>query len=83
MKHFLIVYARSKSQVLEFQEFAEQQRAEANAERLKREIQYRLSKDIEVVVIHAESEEQLRETHGRYFRSLQDMLKGLLRPLPS
>lgn len=51
---------------------------EADEERLGFELKYRHDKEIEIVVLEAASEEQLRTTHARYFGSngLEDLAKA-------
>lgn len=78
MKHFLIVYQRSKRTTLEMKIFEDGHQLAADAERLEREIQYRANPDIEVVVIDAPSEEHLRYTHGRYFADPNETLLDLV-----
>jgi hypothetical protein len=74
MKHFLIAYDRRHGQVVTFQEFPDSTsalHARFQAERDRR------SRDTEIVVLSAESEEALRRTHARYFKGVGELLSDL------
>lgn len=66
MNHYLVVFDRSKSEVLQRRRFSDANKAlEA---RFEAEREYRDDPDIEVVVLSARSVDALRHTHGRYFK---------------
>jgi len=66
MTYFLLVYDRSKGELIEVpREFAEH--ADALSARFEREMADH-NPDHEVVVLGGESVEALAETHARYFR---------------
>lgn len=73
MKHFLVVYDRPAGRTLEFTEYPRS--ADALEARFAAERQHRGNRDIEVVVLHANSEEILRQTHARYFYSLREIVE--------
>lgn len=68
MKHFVLVYNRKNGSLLEQIEFPESQRATAIRELFEREGTYRAEADIEVVILSADSVDELKRTHTRYFR---------------
>jgi len=69
--HFLLVYDRGAGTLVRKQEFAE--RAEAMQARFRAESEFAGRREIEVVALDAESEEELRRTHGRYFLTLAEL----------
>lgn len=76
MKLFLLRYNRRLGKLLSIAELGGRDFVTANRELLKAET---ADPDLEVVLLQAESEEQLRATHGRYFgglRSLGELAKA-------
>jgi|tagenome__1003787_1003787.scaffolds.fasta_scaffold17383525_2 hypothetical protein len=74
MTSFLMQYDR-RSGDLEVTEFVgESARQEALAARVRAE-STRASEDVEVVVLSADSLDQLKRTHGRYFKSAPELLR--------
>jgi len=68
----LVVYDRAKAKLLEERVFGS--KAEALAARFDAEATYRQGgENIEVVVLAAESREDLMRTHSRYFFSLREL----------
>ena len=77
MTSFLMQYDRRTGD-LEVTKFAgEHAREDALAARVEAETSRR-SPDVEVVVLTAESEDELRRTHGRYFRSASELIRDAL-----
>ena len=72
MAHFLLVYDRAAGSLLSQQRF--ETAAEAMIARRETEGVYRSSSETEVVVLSAESEAALRETHARYFFDLRELV---------
>jgi hypothetical protein len=70
--HLFLVYDRPRTQILEQREFSDER--EALRERFKAERVHSGSKDIEVVVLSAESIDVIKRTHARYFESVPEML---------
>ncbi|HEV2032646.1 MAG TPA: hypothetical protein VGU71_00335 [Candidatus Dormibacteraeota bacterium] len=70
MKLFLLRYDRRRGELLSIAELGGNDFAAANLELLKAET---ADPDLEVVLLQAESEEQLKQTHGRYFREYRDL----------
>ena len=74
---FLIRFDRRKQRILLFKRFDEAQRADAERLRLDLEIEVNRSKlDHEIVLLEAQSEEDIRRTHRRYFESLKELIAG-------
>jgi hypothetical protein len=74
MTSFLMQYDR-RSGDLEVTEFVgESAREEALAARVQAE-STRASEDVEVVVLSADSLDELKRTHGRYFKSASELLR--------
>jgi hypothetical protein len=71
MNHYLVVFDRSKGAVLRRQHYAD--RNQALEARFAAERQYRDDPDIEVVVLGGRSWEALERTHGRYFKSIDQL----------
>ena len=74
MKSFLITYDRRAGKLLAIQVFDESRRSEAMKERFAIELRERSHPDIEVVILEAASEDDLRKTHRRYFDSARDLI---------
>lgn len=72
MLNFLLVYNRRTGERPVFREFALS--SDAIRARFEMEREYRSEPDIEVVVLTASSESEIRVTHRRYFESAQDMI---------
>lgn len=71
MPNFLLVFNRRTGERPVFREFA--QSSDAIRARFELEREYRGEPDVEVVVLTARSEEEIRATHRRYFESVEDM----------
>lgn len=67
---YLIEYQRSAGRLLRRDTFSDDARAAAEHARLTLELAHRDDSDYEVVLLDAESETALRETHGRYFKDI-------------
>jgi hypothetical protein len=77
LKYFLLIYERPTGRILEQRTYAEDEQVQAQKERLARELQERERPDIEVVLLGAESLEALKKTHGRYFKTMKELLAEL------
>ena len=77
IKHFLLVYERPKTRLVRIVEFTD--RAVALNARFTAEREFRGNPDVEVVVLSAESEQALRQSHARYFQRDGQLMKDLLR----
>ncbi len=73
MSYFLLLYRRSKGELIEIDEFPPEQRETAFQLRLEREIAHRRNPDVEVVVLSAPSRADLERTHSRYFKSVSEL----------
>jgi hypothetical protein len=73
VSHFLLVYDQKASRLLELREFASTR--DAHRERRARELANLRDRNVEVVVLTADSEEALRRTHGRYFSSAGELIQ--------
>ena len=75
MSYYLLVYDRSTGAV-EVEEFTEQERDLALHRRVIYEREQRDRPQIEVVVLGAESRDDLQRTHARYFKTVQELAKS-------
>lgn len=73
MRSFLLVYDRLAGKLLDDREFSASERDEALRQRFELEHRYRTDPNIEVVVITAASREVLEHTHGRYFKTIEQL----------
>jgi hypothetical protein len=76
MSYFLLIYDRAAGALREVQEFPDEQRDQALAARFARERQEQSHPNIEVMLLGAASEEALRKTHSRYFRTPGQLLSS-------
>jgi hypothetical protein len=75
---FLLEYDPAGGVLLSLDSYSQALRAEAHAERLRREKENaRNRRDHEVVLLEAVSEAALRSTHARYFKTLSELARDL------
>lgn len=67
---YLIEYQRSASRLLRLEPFPDDARSAAEQARMELELAHRADSDYEVVLLEAENEAALRQTHGRYFKDI-------------
>ena len=72
MSHFLLVYDRDAGRLVRKQRY--ESSADAMRARFAAESEFAGRPEIEIVALGAESEEDLRVTHGRYFLSLTELV---------
>lgn len=73
---FLIEYNRSEGRIVTFQTFDVSRKREAEQKRFGIELELnREGINHEVVLLTAESEDELRRTHRRYFENVQQLMK--------
>lgn len=78
---FLIEYDRSASRLVSKTIFEPQQRAEAQRARLELELTLqRAGIEREVVLLEAEDESRLMQTHERYFKTIEELAVSSSRP---
>ena len=75
MPQFLIVYNQLTGKV-ELSEYADDAREEAMERRFALEREHRLEPHIEVVLLGARSEDVLKRTHARYFKTVRELLES-------
>jgi hypothetical protein len=72
---FLIDYDRREGKIVEILRFSDADRHRAEETRLQLELRLNRSGiDREVVLLDATDEQALRQTHGRYFRSITELI---------
>lgn len=77
MSIFLVVYDRGAGELLSIKKFDDSQRNEAEAERLKAEldsVERKLGR--EVILLEAATEDDLRLTRARYFKKLSELVSS-------
>lgn len=77
MPQFLIVYNQQTGDV-ELTPYTDDQRDAARDHRFELERLHRLDPHIEVVLLSARSEEVVRQTHARYFKSVRELVESAL-----
>ncbi len=76
---FLIDYERKTGRLLQFKRFTDDQRAQAQRERLEIELSLGETRGSrEVVLLEADREETLHRTHRRYFESTRTIVESML-----
>lgn len=75
MPQFLIVYNQQTGAV-HLETYADDQREQAMADRFELERRHRLEPHMEVVLLSARSEELLRQTHARYFKTVRELVES-------
>jgi hypothetical protein len=71
MKYFLLAYDRVRGEILVDREYTADARDRALVARAEL-IERLTDPNVEVVLLGADSREDLRKTHGRYFMSLRE-----------
>jgi hypothetical protein len=71
----LVVYNQQTGEV-ELTRFADDERGVAQERRFALEREFRLEPHIEVVLLGARSEDVLRRTHARYFKTVQQLIES-------
>ena len=75
VRQFVLVYDQREGHLLSIEDFADSEAGMNRRYELERK--YRDESTIEVVMLGAESEEQIRRTHSRYFQTPGEILAGL------
>lgn len=81
MSHFLLRYDRKRGLLESIESFADS--VEATTRRFELELTYFDQPNIEIVVLSAASEDDLKRTHSRFFRSLRQLTDQLGHQLTS
>lgn len=81
MKHFLVVYDRSRSELVSCTEFDDGREAMMGRFALERE--HPPGTPLEIVVLSAQSLDGVHRTHARYFRSTVELVGDLKARLTS
>ena len=75
---FLIEYDRRSGTLVQFRKLHESERQAAHDARLELELELnKRGVQHEVVILDAPNEETLRRTHGRYFKTLAELVEDL------
>lgn len=77
MAQFLIVYDQREGRVLEMSEFPDSERVTALERRFELERRHQSEEHIEIVVLGAETSEDLAATHGRYFKTVAQLAEDV------
>lgn len=75
MPQFLIVYNRKTGDVT-IDRYDDEVRQLAQERRFALEIEHRLEPHIEVVLLRARSEDIIRRTHARYFKTVRELVES-------
>ena len=76
--HVVLVYQRERRRLLLKESYTDGDQAMRRRFELERQPEY---VDMEIVVLSANSEETLRETHGRYFLTDAELIERLSRSI--
>ena len=72
MSYFVIAYDRASGH-LEIKEFESHAREQAILTRFQREVETLSDRNVEIVLLEADSLEDLHRTHSRYFETFHDI----------
>lgn len=73
---FVIEYFRPGGTISHLKKYPDAQRADALSEYFRLERKHREEPDMEVVLLESTSEEELQQTHRRYFRTFSELTQG-------
>lgn len=71
---FLIVYDQRAGKLVRKIEYGDADRDAALQARFDLELRHRLDPNLEVVLLGAKDEDTLRQTHGRYFKTVGELI---------
>lgn len=74
MSRYVVQYDRDAGLLLELTVFSDDQSDAATA--FLRDAETTKPDHVEVVMLHADSKDTLRKTHGRYFKTLKELATG-------
>lgn len=74
MTYFVLAFRRGRGELIERHDFTVAERDQAWMLRDQLALRYARDSDVEVVLLGAESEAELRKTHGRYFERVAPTL---------
>ncbi|HYD09547.1 MAG TPA: hypothetical protein VEA78_05540 [Acidimicrobiales bacterium] len=77
MRYFLLAYDQKAGRLVSQEEFPEAELERAQDRRFELEQQHRGTPGMEVVMLGAESIEQVKRTHRRYFMTVKEMLEAI------
>lgn len=77
MAHFLLIYDRDAGELVRTTQY--EQAVEALNARFAAESEFKGRSEIEIVALSADSEEDLRRTHARYFLGLDELAARMAR----
>lgn len=75
MNYFLLTYDRRRHKILAVAEFPLEERDRALSERAALVRQHRENPDLEIVLLGANSFDDLKKTHSRYFKTVDQLAK--------
>lgn len=76
MNYYLLVYDRHRHKIIQQREFSLEQRDEALAARAALVREHRENPDMEIVLLGANSFDDLKKTHGRYFKTPKQLVRA-------
>lgn len=76
MKYYVLIYDQEKGKILDIEAYGRDGGDAALARRFELDRAWAASPKVEVVLLSAESEEALQRTHGRYFKSVGQLVTG-------
>jgi hypothetical protein len=74
---FLVVYSRTTQVLQQFRSYPDSNEEQAQADRLDAELNARPSDHIEALLLRAEDEQAVKNSHSRYFRDASTLLSEL------
>ncbi len=74
MAFFLLVYDQHTGKLVQMDAFDDADRDAALEARFDLELKHRLEPNLEIVLLGARDEETLRQTHGRYFQTVGELI---------
>ena len=75
MRFYVLVYDQVRGRLLDMESFGSEGGQAALARRFELDREYAYAPTVEVVLLSAESPDALRRTHGRYFKSVDQLMK--------
>ena len=76
MNFYVLIYNQAEGRLLDVENYGADAADAALARRFELDRENSGVPDIEVVLLSAESEEALRRTHSRYFKSVGELIHG-------
>lgn len=76
MNYYVLIYSQVEGRVLDVENYGPDSAPAALARRFELDREHSGHEGVEIVLLSAESEDALRQTHARYFKSVNELAQA-------